>query len=73
MSASNQSSVICPTCHSEYVIQVHRLRVEKWVTSKYKYRCTDCGKQFFLLKAESTSLNQNAREHGEEYFHFYRS
>lgn len=73
MNVCSHPSVICPKCQSEYVIQIHRLRLEKWVTSRCKYRCTDCGKQFFLLKSTAVSVNQNAREHGEEYFHFFRS
>jgi len=73
MSDHDHASMQCPNCGSQYIVQIHRSRVEKWVTSKSKYRCNDCGQQVFLNKLEIIQVNQVAREHGEAYFNFFRS
>jgi len=66
-------SVICPKCKSEYVIQIHRLSIEKWISMKRKYQCTDCSKQFFISKPKKNPVNQNVIPKSESFFHFFRS
>jgi len=73
MNACENPVVICPKCESEYVVRIHRFRVEKWVTSKCKYQCTDCGKQFFLLMSKVIPSNHKTSPPSESYFNFYRS
>ncbi len=73
MEACRNTSVVCPKCESEYVIQIHRSRVEKWVTKKCKYQCTDCNKQFYMQKLKVIPLVQTASPPSESFFHFFRS
>lgn len=66
-------SARCPRCKSSRAVQVHRLRIEKWVTPKNKYECADCGKQFFILQEDTLSTHQKPLPPSESFFHFFRS
>jgi len=73
MNANCDPAAICPNCESEYVIRIHRSLVEKWVTTKCKYKCTDCGRQFFILKPGVLTPEQKPLPPSESFFHFFRS
>ena len=53
-------SVCCPKCKSEYVGRLHRPQWMKSISSKKKFICTDCGKQFYSThnKLQSESGNE---------------
>ena len=73
MEACQETSVVCLKCGSEYVVQIHRLCVEKWITTKCKYQCTDCGKKFYIQKPKALPQAQEASPPSESFFHFFRS
>lgn len=73
MPETKDTSILCPKCESEYVVQIHRLQVEKWITTRRKYVCTDCGKQFYMLKPKTIPVDQHTITQSESFFHFFRS
>jgi len=73
MQATKDTSILCPKCGSEYVVQTHRLQIKKWITTRCKYVCTDCGKQFYMPKPKTTQVDQNTIPQSERFFHFFRS